>query len=73
MFIFMQKIIFIPQLIFEMLQKYCKLVILGTLGTPGHAHQSNSTNLYQTLILIYKQKITVNPHVFNRYLKNPAT
>ena len=38
-FIFMQNITFIPHLFLEILQRYCKLVILGTLGTPGHAHQ----------------------------------
>ena len=39
MFIFTQKIIFIPPLFLEMLQRYDKFVILGTLGKHGHAHQ----------------------------------
>ena len=43
MFIFMQNI-FIPHL-FEILQGYCKLVILDILCKLGHAHQNNSTNL----------------------------
>ena len=34
MFIFMQKTIFTPHLFLEILQKYCKLVILGTLNQP---------------------------------------
>ena len=37
-FIFMQKIIFFPHLFREILQRYYKLIILGTLGTPDHAH-----------------------------------
>ena len=39
MFTLMQKIMFIPYLFFEILQRYCTLVILGYLGTPGHARQ----------------------------------
>ena len=39
MFIFMQKIIFISPLFLEMLQRYSKHVILGTLGMNGHVHQ----------------------------------
>ena len=34
----MQKLIFIPQLFFEILQRYCKLVICGILGMADHAH-----------------------------------
>ena len=39
LFIFMWKIIFIPHLFLEILQRYCKLVSLGTLGACNHAHQ----------------------------------
>ena len=39
MFIFMQKI-FIPHLFLEILQRYCKLVIMGILGMPGLPHQN---------------------------------
>ena len=39
MFVIMQKNIFIPHLFFEILKRYCRLTILGTLGTPGHPHQ----------------------------------
>ena len=39
LFIFMWKIIFIPHLFLEILQRYCKLVSLGTLGARNHAHQ----------------------------------
>ena len=39
LFIFMQKIMFIPTLFLEILQRDYKLIILGILGKPGHAHQ----------------------------------
>ena len=39
MFVIMQKNIFIPHLFFEILKRYCRLTILGTLGMPGHPHQ----------------------------------
>ena len=35
----MQKTIFVSHLFLKVLQRYCKLVILGTLDTPSHAHQ----------------------------------
>ena len=35
------KFLFIPYL----LQRYCNLAILGTLGIPGHAHHNHSTTL----------------------------
>ena len=37
--VFMQKIIFIPALFLEILQRYYKLIILSTLEKLGHAHQ----------------------------------
>ena len=41
MFIFIiQKLMFIPHLFLEILQRYYKLIILGTLGTPSHTHQN---------------------------------
>ena len=46
MFVFMQKIKFIPYLFLEILQRYCKLVILATLGVPGNTQQKR----YQLLI-----------------------
>ena len=39
MFVFMEKITSIPPLFLEILQTYCKLVILDTLDTSGHTHQ----------------------------------
>ena len=38
-FIFVQKTFFIPHLFLEILQKYCKLIMLGTSGMLGHTHQ----------------------------------
>ena len=60
MFIFMQKTIFTPHLFLEILQKYCKLVILGTLNLLFWV-------LLKTLMFICKQKLNLNPHFFYRY------
>ena len=46
--IFMQKIIFIPALFLEVLQRYYKLIILGTLGKFGHTHQKKFYVYLQT-------------------------
>ena len=40
MFIIMRKIKYITHLFLEILLRYCKLVILGTLGMPSNAHQT---------------------------------
>ena len=39
MFIFIQKMKFIPHLFLEILSRYCKLAILGTLAMPHYSHQ----------------------------------
>ena len=46
------------------LLRYCKLIILGTLGLPGHPYQHNSISLQKTLVLIYVQKIYLVSHIF---------
>ena len=65
----MQKIRLVPPLFLEILQKCYKLVILGTLGTTGHANQmiGNSDVFLQT-------KNTLDTSIFERYytFKNPA-
>ena len=38
MFIYKQKINFILNFILEILQRYCKIVVLGTLEKVGYAH-----------------------------------
>ena len=47
-----KKIKFIPPLFLEILQRYCKLVILGTLGSPT---KNKSTQLLETLMFICKK------------------
>ena len=47
MFICMHKIKFNPPFFFEILQRYCKLVILGTLGMPGHGQQKQWYHLVE--------------------------
>ena len=67
--IFKQKIIFIPALFLEILQRYYKLIILGTLGKLGHVHQKQ---WHQTVenFYVYPQnkKITWSFNVFLQIL-----
>ena len=58
MIICMQKINFITHFIHEILQRYCILVILSTLGMPGNGHQ---TQWYQLV-----GKFNVCLHVKNQ-------
>ena len=50
---------FIPHLFLEILQKYCKLVILVLCA--GQPTKSNSINLQETLRFICKSKINLIP------------
>ena len=52
MFTSMQKINLFSNLFYEILQRHCKLAILGTLGMFDHPHQNHSINLYHALVLI---------------------
>ena len=58
MFICRQKINFILHVFLEILQKYCKLVILGTLGMPDSAHPK----WYYQLV----EKFCVHPQAKNQ-------
>ena len=62
MFIFIQKIKFIPHL-FEILLRNCWLVSTGTLGMLYHPYQKQ-INLKETVLFMYKQKINLIPHLF---------
>ena len=62
------KINFILHVSFEILQRYCKLVVLGTLSIPGYAQPK-----YQLLCLSAGKKSTSFPMLFWRYLKDMHT
>ena len=55
MFISRQKIDFILHALLEILQRYCKPVVLGTLGIPGYIYQETmqlaQTNNLNVLII----------------------
>ena len=66
--IFMQKIIFIPVLFLEILQRYDKLIILVTLGQLGHAHQKQWHQPVENSYDYCKQKINLIPQCFLQIL-----
>ena len=60
----MQKITFIPHLFFEMLQRYCRLVIFGTLGMPGHADQEQQHRPVGNNDFYLQTKNQLDPSIF---------
>ena len=60
-FIFRQKINFILHIFFEILQRYCKFVILGTLGMPGYAHPKWYYRLVENFRVYLQTKIQLHP------------
>ena len=48
---------FIIYFFLEMLQRYCKFIILSTLAMPGYAHLKDSINLKKTFVSNWTQKI----------------
>ena len=74
LFIFRQKIKFILELFFEILQRYCKLTAFGTLGMHDFGQtQSDTINLQKTFAFICRQKINPRPMLFWRYCKDVQT
>ena len=69
MFICMQKINFITQFFFNILQRNSKLVILGNLGMPDHTHLKWNSNLKKPLMFICRQKIKFILHIFLEILQ----
>ena len=63
-FIFMWKIIFISHLFLEILQRYYKLVILGTLSNLATPTNSNNTILYENLDVYLKTKNELDSLMF---------
>ena len=62
---------FIPTVFLEILQRYCKLLILRTLGRPSYVHQKSYYQLVENvfIVLTCRQKIKFIPHVFLEILQ----
>ena len=71
MFIYKQKINFILPVFLEILQRYCKLVILGTLGKPGYTHPKYY-HLVENFRIYLQAKEPLQPHVFLEILHRYA-
>ena len=65
-----QKIKFILDVFPEILQRYCKLIVLGTLCMPRYANQSDTINLQKTFVFICRRKINFTTTLFWRYCKD---
>ena len=70
MFICGQKFNFILHVFLKILQRYCKLVILGTLGIPGTHTQIVTNQFVETFRLFGGKKSTSSPMFFWRYCKD---
>ena len=64
MFICMKQINFIPPFFFEILQRYHKLVILGTLGILGYGHQKQWYKVVENFNVYFHAKFKFIPHLF---------
>ena len=56
----------------KILQRYCKVVILGTLSIPGYAHLKRYYHLLENFCLSDRQKINFVSHVFLEILQRYA-
>ena len=65
-FIHRQKINFILYVFLEILQRCCKLVVLGTLGIPGYVHPNWYYQLVETFMFISAgEKNQIHPPCFS--------
>ena len=64
-FIGLKKTNFIFYVLLEMLQRYCKLAVLGTLGMSGYTHSKWYYHLVETFVFICRQKINFISHAFS--------
>ena len=73
-FICKQKISFILPVFFELLQRYCKLVMLDTLRKPGYTYQQNIVPPCRKLLYLSAGKGTTSSSIFFwRYCKDVHT
>ena len=64
MFIYKQKINFTLPIFLEILQRYCKIVILGALGKSAYTHQK-FYRLVENFPIYLQAKEPLQPHVFH--------
>ena len=57
---------FIPNLFLEILQRYCKLVILSSLDLPGHTHQKRLQQLVGNSDCYLQIKNQFDPSIVSR-------
>ena len=75
-FISRQKINFILNFFFEMLQRYCKLIVWSSLGMSTYVHSNDIINVQKSFVLFYKEKINFIPHLeifLRRFFKDMQT
>ena len=72
-FVTRQKINFILYVFLEILQRYCKLVISGTLDMSGYAQPKWYYHLEEKLCLYAGKKSTSSPVLLWRYCKDMQT
>ena len=71
-FISRQKINFILHVFLEILQRYCKLVVFGTLGLSGYTHSKWYCHLVENFCVYLQAKINFIPHAFMEILHRYA-
>ena len=73
-FICRQKIMFILHVFLEILQRYCKLLFLGTLGIPGYTNPKLILSTCRKLLCPFAGKKSTSPSMlFWRYWKDIQT
>ena len=68
MFICRQKINFILHDFYEILQRYCKLVVLGTLGMSGYTHPKRYYQFVDNFRVYLQAKNQLHPPCFSGYI-----
>ena len=63
------KINFITHFFLEILQRFCKILILGNVGMPSYDHQSWWHLLVENFIVRQKVKFIPHPEILHRYCK----
>ena len=72
MFDYRQKIKFILHIFFEILQRYCKLIVLGTLSMSGYENPKWYYWLVENFCVYLQVKNQFTPHVFLKILQRYA-
>ena len=65
-----QNINFVSQFFKKILQRYCRLIILSTLGMSAHTHQNKISPIYRKLWCSSTQKFHFVSHFLLEYHKN---